>query len=150
VAFLCKAGKGARNVSDVLFVCVHNAGRSQMAKALFNWLAGERRLSLRAESAGTEPGESIHQNVLDAMKELGLDLSKERPRLMTNAMVEQARRVITMGCAVDSDACPAIFLRDVEDWGLPDPKGRSLEEVRAIRETIRQRVEALIESLLPA
>ncbi|MSQ41140.1 MAG: arsenate reductase ArsC [Dehalococcoidia bacterium] len=121
-----------------------------MAKALFNWLARQRGLLLRAESAGTEPSDSIHQNVMEAMVELGLDLSQERPRLMANAMVEAARRVITMGCAVEADACPAIFLRDVEDWGLPDPKDRSLEEVRAIRETIRQRVEALIESLLPA
>jgi len=135
-------------VSDVLFVCVHNAGRSQMAKALFNRLAQERGLPFTAESAGTEPAQGIHANVVEAMREMGLDLSGEDPKLLTNSMVQTARRVITMGCAVDSAACPAVFLKDVEDWGLPDPKGKAPEEVRAIRETIRQKVEELAVSLL--
>jgi arsenate reductase len=133
--------------SEVLFVCVHNAGRSQMAKAFFNQLASERGLPLRAESAGTEPAERVHPNVVDAMLEVGLDLSAERPRLLTNEMADSARKVVTMGCMVDSEACPAVFLKDVEDWGLPDPKDRSVEDVRAIRDAIRQKVEELIASL---
>lgn len=133
--------------TEVLFVCVHNAGRSQMAKAFFNQLASERGLPLRAESAGTEPAERIHPNVVDAMREVGLDLSDEHPRLLTNDMAEGARKVVTMGCMLDSEACPAVFLKDVEDWGLADPKDRSIEEVRAIRDAIRQKVKELIASL---
>lgn len=134
-------------MSDILFVCVHNAGRSQMAKALFNRLAQEQGLPIRAESAGTEPGRHIHAGVVEAMREVGLELSGETPRLLTNQMVARARRVFTMGCAVDAGACPAVFLKDVEDWGLPDPKDRPMSEVRAIRDAIRQKVEELIASL---
>ena len=134
-------------MTDALFVCVHNAGRSQMAKAMFNRLASERGLALRAESAGTEPGDGVHDVVAEAMREKGFDLRAERPKLLTDYMVEQAQRVITMGCAIDSDACPAIFLRDVEDWGLPDPKGQPLSKVRAIRDTIGRKVEELLREL---
>ena len=134
-------------MADVLFVCVHNAGRSQMAKALFNRLAQERGLPFIAESAGTQPGQGIHPVVMEAMREVGLDLSRKKPKLLTDEMVEKARKVITMGCAVDQEACPAVFLKDVEDWGLPDPKDRPLAEVRAICEEIRRRVEALLAGL---
>ncbi|MBI4297499.1 MAG: arsenate reductase ArsC [Chloroflexi bacterium] len=134
-------------MSDVLFVCVHNAGRSQMAQALFNRLAQERGLPLRAESAGTEPGQRVHANVVAAMREVGLDLSAKKPKLLTNDMVEKARRVITIGCAVDEASCPAIFIKNVGDWGLPDPRGKPLAEVQAIRDEIRLRVEALIGTL---
>ena len=111
-------------MAEVLFVCVHNAGRSQVAKAMFNRLAGNRGLALRAESAGTELLDGIHEVVSAAMGEAGFDLRGERPKLLTDDLAEQASRIITMGCAVDSDACPAIFLKDIEDWGLPDPKGQ--------------------------
>ncbi|MFN3975293.1 MAG: arsenate reductase ArsC [Dehalococcoidia bacterium] len=134
-------------MGDVLFVCVHNAGRSQMAKALFNRLAQERGLPFRAESAGTHPAQHIHPEVVLAMCEVGIDLSGECPRLLTDAMVQRSRKVVVMGCAVDSQACPAILLKGVEDWGLPDPAGRPLPEVRAIRDAIRQRVEALLTAL---
>lgn len=134
-------------MSEVLFVCVHNAGRSQMAKALFNRLAQERGLPFTAESAGTEPSQRVHANVVEVMREVGLDLSGEKPKLLTNDMVQRARRVITMGCAVDSAICPAIFLKEFEDWGLPDPKDKTPEEVRAIRDAIRQKVEELVVSL---
>lgn len=136
-------------MSDVLFVCVHNAGRSQMAKALLNQMARERGLALRAESAGTVPADHVHENVVEAMKEVGLDLSGEKPRLLTNEMVERSRRVITMGCAVDAAACPAVFLKGVEDWELPDPKDQGLSDVRAIRDAIREKVEYLLASLEP-
>ena len=134
-------------MSNVLFVCVHNAGRSQMAKALFNEVARERGLLVRADSAGTEPASHVHSNVAQAMREMGLNLSSETPKVLTNDMVEKAQRVITMGCAVDSESCPAVFLRNVEDWGLPDPKDKTLEEVRVIRDSIRRKVEELVASL---
>ena len=134
-------------MAEILFVCVHNAGRSQIAKAMFNRLAAERGLALRAESAGTEPGDGVHDIVAEAMQEAGFDLRAERPKFLADEMVEQAQRVITMGCAIDSAACPAIFLRDVEDWGLPDPKGRPINEVRAIRDVIGEKVEKLLSEL---
>lgn len=136
-------------VTNVLFVCVHNAGRSQMASALFNAIAEERGLPFRAESAGTEPAEAVHPNVVQVIREMGIDLSGERPTLLTNEMVERARRVVTMGCAVDAGKCPAVFIKRVEDWRLPDPKGRSLEETRAIGEEVRRRVEELVASMNP-
>lgn len=131
----------------VLFLCVHNAGRSQMARALFDRAAIERGLAVRARSAGTQPAGRVHPVVEEAMRELGEDLSAAAPQLMTNAMVEQAVRVITMGCAVDAEACPAIALRDVEDWGLPDPKGQPLADVRRIRDDIGARVNTLLDTL---
>ena len=134
-------------MSEVLFVCVHNAGRSQIAKAMFNRMASERGLSLRAESAGTEPGEGVHDIVAEAMREAGFDLRAERPKPLTDEMVGQAQRIITMGCAIDAEACPAIFLRDVEDWGLPDPKGQPIAEVRTIRDVIGRKVEGLLREL---
>ena len=134
-------------MSDVLFVCIHNAGRSQMARALFNRMAAGRGLSLKAGSAGTDPASGVHDNVVEAMAEIGIDLSNARPVTLSDEMVETAGRVITMGCAVDDAQCPAIAMRDVEDWGLPDPAGRSAEEVRAVRDRIAERVEHLIDSL---
>lgn len=129
----------SQNTRRVLFVCVRNAGRSQMAAALFNALARERGLDWTAESAGTEPADRVHPEVVAAMAELGIDLSDARPRALTDEQVAAAARVITMGCAVDAATCP------VEDWGLPDPHGRPPAEVRAIRDEIRRRVEALLD-----
>ena len=134
-------------MAEVLFVCVHNAGRSQMAKAMFNGLAANQGLALRAESAGTEPGDGIHEVVSAAMDEAGFDLRAERPKLLTNEMAAQAHRVVTMGCAVDAAACPAVFLKDIEDWGLSDPKGQPLDEVRSIRDVIGEKVAALLSEL---
>ncbi len=128
-----------------LFVCVHNAGRSVMAEALFNRAAAGRAV---AESAGTEPGGAPHPEVVEAMGEVGLDVSAHRGRLLDDEMVREADRVITMGCAVDEAACPAIRYRGVEDWGLPDPKGEPLELVREIRDEIDRRVRVLIEQLV--
>ena len=133
--------------SYVLFVCVHNAGRSQVAKALFDRAAIARGLEVRAESGGTEPGERVHPVVQEAMREIGIDLSDAKPQLMTNESVESAARVVTMGCSVDANACPAILLRDVEDWGLPDPKEMRLPDVRALCDEIAARVEALLDTL---
>ena len=134
-------------MSDILFMCVHNAGRSQMAKALFNRAAQQAGISLKAESAGTEPAEHVHPVVAEAMREVGIDIREAKPRLMTNDAVERAQQVITMGCAVDAETCPALLLRDVEDWGLPDPAGKDMPEVRAIRDEVDRRVADLVESL---
>ena len=134
-------------MADVLFVCVHNAGRSQMAKALFNQAATRLGLSLCADSAGTEIGSHVHPEVVEVMRELGLDVSNERPKVITNEMAQQAKKVVTMGCQVDAGVCPAVFIKGVEDWGLPDPKNQPVEQVRAIRDTIRRKVDELLASM---
>lgn len=130
----------------VLFVCIHNAGRSQMAAAFFNKIAGERGLGLLGESAGTDPGTGVHPEVIEVMKEEGIDLSEQHPKLLTNEMVEAADRVFSMGCSIE-EACPAVFFPNLEDWALEDPKGKPIQRVREIRNDIRKRVENLIEGL---
>jgi arsenate reductase len=123
-------------------VCVHNAGRSVMAEAFYNALADGRG---QADSAGTIPGALPHPVVVEAMREVGIDVSGHQGVLITDEMVSGADRVITMGCAVEEGACPAIRYSNVEDWGLPDPKGQPMERVREIRDEIRRRVQALLE-----
>lgn len=126
---------------DVLFVCIHNSGRSQMAEAFFNALAPER---LHAESAGTEPVPRIDPLVIEAMKEVGIDLTDKRPKPLTPAMITESARVITMGCGV-AESCPvSLNLRIEEDWGLADPAGHSLAEIRPIRDAVRREVEGLL------
>ena len=102
---------------------------------------------MTAGSARTHPANEVNPVVLQVMRELGLDLSAVRPQLLTDAMTRDAGRVVTMGCRVDARECPAILLRDVEDWGLPDPKGKPLHDAREIRDEVARRVETLIESL---
>jgi len=133
----------------ILFVCVHNAGRSQMAEAFFNRLAQERGLEAVAESAGTDPGEQVNPVAAQAMAEAGLSLDGHRPRLLTPAMVAAADRAITMGCGVAAASCPA-GMYITEDWQLPDPHSQPLEAVRAIRDQVRQQVEALVAELAAA
>jgi arsenate reductase (thioredoxin) len=123
----------------VIFACVHNAGRSQMAAAFFNALADPR--SARAESAGTEPGPAVHPVVLEAMREVGIDLSAAVPQKLTDRLAAGARLLITMGCG---EQCPFVPGLERDDWALPDPKGRPMDEVRAIREDIRGRVATLV------
>jgi len=123
----------------ILFACVHNAGRSQMAAALFNALADPAKA--QALSAGTRPGTGVHPEVRDAMHELGFDLSAARPQLLTPELAATARMLITMGCG---EECPFVPGVERDDWALPDPKGRPVEEVRAIRNDIRGRVAALV------
>jgi arsenate reductase len=125
-----------------LFVCVHNAGRSVMAEAFVHQLAPEGRAE--AISAGTIPQERPHPEVVEAMREVGIDVSTHEGRLLTDELVSWADRVITMGCAVDEAACPAIRYSEVEDWDLDDPKGQPPERVREIRDEIRRRVKALL------
>lgn len=130
-------------MKKVIFVCVHNAGRSQMAEA-FARMLGQGKIE--AESAGTIPGTQINPMAIIAMNELGYDLTTHTPKMMTNEMVQSADRIITMGCGVDAEACPVRFLVS-EDWGLDDPKDQPLEKVREIRDQIRVRVENLIHEL---
>ncbi len=125
----------------VLFACVHNAGRSQMAAALFNRLADPAKA--QALSAGTKPGSGVHPEVREAMGELGIDLSAARPQLLTADLARGARLLITMGCG---EECPYVPGVERDDWALPDPKGRPVEEVRAIRDDIRARVAQLVRS----
>jgi arsenate reductase len=126
-------------MTTVLFACVHNAGRSQMAAALFNQLADQSRA--RAISAGTEPGHRLHPEVVEAMREVGVDLAGVVPQKLTEDLARQAQVLITMGCG---DACPFVPGARVEDWPLPDPKGQPIEVVRQIRDGIRARVEDLL------
>ncbi len=128
-------------MATVLFVCLHNAGRSQMSQALFERVADGRHTAL---SAGTTPAEQVHPEVVEVMREIGVDLSDRQPRLLTRELAQQVDVVVTMGCG---DACPYVPGKRYLDWDLADPKGRSLNDVRAIRDDIEQRVEALVVEL---
>jgi arsenate reductase (thioredoxin) len=125
----------------VLFVCLHNAGRSQISRALF-----ERAVegAYEAESAGTRPAQRVHPEVVEVMLELGVDLSGRRPRKLTSELAEWADVVVTMGCG---DECPYVPGKRYEDWDLPDPHGRPVEAVRAIRDDIEVRVHRLVREL---
>jgi arsenate reductase len=128
----------------VLFACVHNAGRSQMAAALMERHGGGR---IEVRSAGSEPADRVHPEVVEAMAEIGLDVAGERPRKLTDESVSEADVVVTMGCG---DECPFQPGKRYEDWELDDPGGRELGEVRAIRDEIERRVRALAAELLAA
>jgi arsenate reductase (thioredoxin) len=128
-------------MARVLFVCLHNAGRSQMSRALFERTSAGRH---EAESAGTQPAESIHPEVVEAMGELGIDVSEQRPKRLTREMAERADVVVTMGCG---DECPYIPGKRYIDWDLPDPKGLPPEQVRAIRDDIAARIRDLVHDL---
>lgn len=125
----------------VLFVCVHNAGRSQMAAGLLTHLAGDR---IEVRSAGSEPADQLNPAVIDAMREVGIDITAERPKLLTTDAVRTADVVITMGCG---DTCPIFPGKRYEDWQLDDPAGQGIEAVRPIRDEIETRVRDLITQL---
>jgi protein-tyrosine-phosphatase len=125
----------------VLFVCIHNAGRSQMAAGFLEHLAGDR---VEVLSAGSEPADQVNPAAIQAMAERGIDISNERPKLLTDTSVREADVVITMGCG---DACPIYPGKRYEDWELDDPAGQDVEAVRPIRDEIERRVRSLIEEL---
>jgi arsenate reductase len=127
-------------MKTVLFACVHNAGRSQMAAALFN--AAADRAKARALSAGTEPGTRVHPEVVDVLREIGLDVAEAKPARLTDELASEASLLVTMGCG---EACPAVPGLRREDWPLDDPKGRPIDEVRRIRDDIRTRVRELLD-----
>ncbi len=128
-------------MATALFVCLHNAGRSQMSRALFDRAAEGRHSGL---SAGTTPGDRVHPEVVEAMNELGIDLAGLTPQLLTTELAEQADVVVTMGCG---DSCPYIPGKRYIDWDLTDPKDKPIDQVRAIRDDIDRRVRALVEEL---
>ena len=130
-------------MSTVLFVCLHNAGRSQMSQALFERAAGGRHRALSAGSVA-DPGGRVHPEVVEVMREVGIDLAGRRPRRLTDELAQEADVVVTMGCG---DACPYVPGKRYVEWELPDPKGRPLEEVRRTRDEIAARVEALLAEL---
>jgi len=125
----------------VIFACIHNAGRSQMAAGFFAAIADPARAI--AVSAGTDPGERVHPEVVTAMREVGIDVSTNRPRRLTQDLARGAVLLVTMGCG---DQCPYVPGLVVDDWPLPDPKGRPIEEVRAIRDDVQRRVKALLDA----
>ena len=129
---------------SVLFVCVHNAGRSQMAAAYLTHLAGDR---VEVRSAGSAPTDSVNAAVVEAMLEEGIDIGAEVPKVLTTEAVEESDVVITMGCG---DVCPVFPGKRYEDWQLADPAGQGVEAVRPIRDEIRGRIEALIAEIAPA
>jgi arsenate reductase (thioredoxin) len=126
-------------VNTVIFACVHNAGRSQMAAAWFYALADSAKA--RAVSAGTQPGTRVHPEVLEAMREVGIDLDGKKPQRLTDELARDAQMLVTMGCG---EQCPVVPGLERDDWPLEDPKGKPLERVREIREEVRTHVEALL------
>src|ERR1700691_6291881 len=128
-------------MATVLFVCLHNAGRSQMSQALFERAVDGRHTAL---SAGTTPAEQVHPEVIEVMRELAIDLTAGRPQLLTRELAEQADVIVTMGCG---DDCPYIPGKRYIDWDLPDPKGSPLKEIRATRDEIQRRVTTLAAEL---
>jgi len=127
-------------VNRVIFACIHNAGRSQMAAALFNQLADPHQA--RAISAGTRPADRVHPEVLQVMREAGIDLSEARPQKLTTEVAAGARYLVTMGCG---EECPFVPGTEIQDWPLEDPKGKPIERVREIREEVRHRVKEMID-----
>lgn len=127
-------------MKTIIFACIHNAGRSQMAAAFFNKLAGANKV--KAISAGTQPADRVHPEVLAVMKEVEIDLSSARPTLLTEELAKRAVLLVTMGCG---ENCPYIPGLEVQDWPLPDPKGKSLDEVRKTRDKVKELIQELIE-----
>lgn len=133
-------------MKTILFVCVHNAGRSQMAEAFVNHYAKARGIPVVGESAGTVAGTQINPVAIEVMDEIGISMAGQTPKQLTQEMADRADKTITMGCGVDADACPArIFF--TEDWGLGDPKGQPIEKVREIRDQVKARVDVLLEQI---
>lgn len=127
----------------ILFVCVENAGRSQMAEGFFRKFAP---VGFEPESAGTKPTKMINPIAIEAMAELGINITTQTPKTITNSMIKNSIKIINMGC-MDKESCPALFVNDVTDWAIADPKGKSLEDVRKIRDVIQQKVQELCKSL---
>ena len=128
---------------NILFVCVENAGRSQMAEAFFRKYAPSKYDVI---SAGTAPSTQLNPIVVEVMKEIGIDMMQQSPKNLSNEMIETSSKTINMGC-MDKESCPSLFAKDVLDWNIPDPKEKSLDEVRVIRDKIKLEVLNLIKTL---
>jgi len=128
---------------NILFVCVENAGRSQMAEAFFRKFAPNR---FNVSSAGTTPSSQLNPIVIQVMKEIGIDMTNQQPKLLSDSMIDNSFKTVNMGC-MDKESCPSLFVKDVIDWNISDPKEKSLDEVRIIRDKIKFEVMTLIKSL---
>lgn len=128
-----------RHTDSILFVCVENSARSQMAEGFLKYIAPH----IRVQSAGTRPGDIITSEAVAVMREVGIDITGQTPKKVTSQMIAESTRVINMGC-IDKESCPAFLADDVSDWGIEDPKGKSIEEVRAIRDAIRDKVYKMV------
>ncbi|MFY9300289.1 MAG: arsenate reductase ArsC [Candidatus Nitrosotenuis sp.] len=127
----------------ILFVCVENAGRSQMAEGFFHKYCTQE---YEPQSAGTMPTASVNPLAVEAMKEVGIDISSQKPKLVSDSMIKEAAMIVNMGC-MDKDSCPTLFVNDVVDWSIPDPKGKPIDEVRKIRDLIGKRIQELCKTL---
>jgi len=127
---------------QILFVCVENAGRSQMAEGFFR----EYAQKFEAVSAGTEPESELNSVVVTAMKEIGIDITNQKPKLLSNEMLEDSIKTVNMGC-IDQETCPSLFVKDLLEWHIADPKGKTIEEVRKIRDQTKSKVLDLIKKL---
>ncbi len=128
---------------NILFVCVENAGRSQMAEAFFKKYAKNQ---FNVISAGTSPSSHLNPVVVSVMNELGIDLENQKPQLLSSSMIENSNKTVNMGC-MDKESCPSLFVKDVDDWNIEDPKGKSIEDVRKIRDQIKNDVLNLLNSI---
>jgi arsenate reductase (thioredoxin) len=141
--FFGRAKDSGQAKQMVLFVCVENAGRSQMAEGFFRKYAPENHEPI---SAGTKPAGNINPLAIEVMKEVGIDISKQRPKIITEDVIRQSSIRINMGC-IEKESCPTLFLHNVTDWNIEDPKGKSIEKVREIRDIIGARVKELVASI---
>ena len=130
-------------IKKILFVCVENAGRSQIAEGFFKKYVTS---GYQPTSAGTQPASEINPLAIEVMKEIGIDISRQIPKMMSEEMMHQSTKIVNMGC-MDKESCPALFLDNVIDWKIPDPKGKSIEEVRKIRDQIKVKVIDLVKNL---
>jgi len=130
-------------MKKILFVCVENAGRSQMAEAFFRKYMPK---GFEAISAGTKPSTQVNPIVLQAMKEINIDIENQTPKNISQQIIDESEMAINMGC-IDKESCPTLFVKDILDWQIPDPKGKPIEEVRKIRDQIKTKVMILIKSL---
>ncbi|MFB5619755.1 MAG: low molecular weight phosphatase family protein [Nitrosopumilus sp.] len=128
---------------NILFVCVENAGRSQMAEAFFRKFASDRFL---VSSAGTSPSSQVNPTVIQVMKEIGIDMVDQKPKILSDSMIKNSSKTVNMGC-MDKESCPSLFVKDILDWNISDPKEKSIDEVREIRDKIKSEVLNLIKSL---
>ena len=128
---------------NVLFVCVENAGRSQMAEAFFRKFSEGK---FKVHSAGTVPSGNLNPVVVEVMKEIGIDITNQSPKTLSQSMISSSYKTVNMGC-MDKESCPALFVEDIADWGIEDPKGKSIEQVRIIRDTIESKIKELVTNL---
>jgi len=128
---------------NILFVCVENAGRSQMAEAFFKKYAKNQ---FNVISAGISPSSHLNPVVVSVMNELGIDLENQKPQLLSSSMIENSNKTVNMGC-MDKESCPSLFVNDVDDWNIEDPKGKSIEDVRKIRDQIKNDILNLLNSI---